>query len=50
MGHLPKDEEAGGKRGMMFRMGRGQPTLGGSCRVLTGDSKKVTGQKQAKAS
>lgn len=34
-------EEAGGRRGKMFGMGRGHPTLDGSCRVLRRDSKKL---------
>lgn len=44
VGHLPRDEEAGGRRGMMFRMGKGQPTLGGSCKVLIRDSKRLLGR------
>lgn len=40
----PSAEEAGGRGGMMLRMGRGHPTLNGSCRVLSRDSKKLLGR------
>lgn len=50
MGRLHRDEEATGRRGLMFRMGRGHPAHDGSCRVLSRDSKKLLGRNKLRMS
>lgn len=50
MGRLYRDEEVIGRRGLMFRMGRGYFVYDGSCRVLSRDSKKLLGRNKLRMS